>query len=932
MRELNQLPLPKTLASFVSLNPLLSDAITSRNTFLMNLSGYPVGNHAVGRIMSVYFSSSDYTTMLNNIKRLRDITRYTADLILTNPMFKADKHALNRTELIAYIEQTALDGPLVLTPTEKDFIAYLIISPETGDAGWTLEMSDDGDYNRILQFHKLYNSIKDSRTPIMDEDGKAESKGDDYSELAVFDPTADEVTSFTKSPRMKALLAAYKNRTKASKDTSYKKSLAVDYNQQIEHAKTIQSIAALRVVDHLFMLLNDMSIWKAFVTPRTKVDQSVNIERARGIKTLSAYLHSILMYPQVFSLELFLGTYRKLNLWVPVYSSVPLETMALYEHAVKEHDYLQASHDSSVILQLLDQDSNNPTKSSILGLPLEFIDIFGLEDVKNQARLAKDKIVTPITIDNLKTLNNREYDYYVMAAPISNFNIARDLTTVLTLNKAVAHEIDSASVCIQNGLTRYYTEDISARLHRLKPSVPFGFSMPIPSVDNHNHTTESKLEGGKMHYTPLTPARTYTYQEYLRNDVRYTVFTSDLLVHGDGQARLPKLIINEDQAKHLRSLLHKDFQSLMPTSLVYGDTLYNKDQLSTGNKFADREAIRRLFETMSGMNFSIIERELGSEHIKRLWATYLSSFALLYVVPADAYDISQLSQYQDEALASQLLPYLVEGHGYPYGTTYSALASKQREPKTSDFIMIAPGVSLRFLNEIPMPTSNLKVCHDFYLQNPYYYYASNSETMSVDNWVMTDGLQHMALAPKFMSYTPSPMLMTPNLGYLNGRLLQQMDMLYKIPAPGANEAGFSIPVSTKPWVYDRFMYNVNYKTWGSYVEEIEGGLEIETTPITTIIESIEKSVAKADQEAADAASHYKPINNESLEPVAHISTHANDVDLSELKHNPAKTESAHDKHKHGHDKENEHYEKEAKPHKKKGDKDKDDEGEEEDNK
>lgn len=211
-----------------------------------------------------------------------------------------------------------------------------------------------------------------------------------------------------------------------------------------------------------------------------------------------------------------------------------------------------------------------------------------------------------------------------------------------------------------------------------------------------------------------------------------------------------------------------------------------------------------------------------------------------------------------------------------------------------------------------MPTDSLKVCHDFHLQNPYYYYASNSETIDVDNWVMTEGLQHMALAPKFKSYTPTPMLMTPNLGYLNGRLLQQMDMLYRIPNPAPHDAGFSIPVQTKSWVHDRFMYNIQYKTWGSYVEEIQGGTETETTPITTIIESIESSISKADAEAQEAASHYKPIGNESIEAVAKISEFPNDTEphKSESHHEEKRSEHHHPK-KHNKKKDDEDGDEEA---------------------
>lgn len=862
MKLLNHLALPAKLTSFVDLKEVLASGLRARLTSISNLSGYPMGNHAVGRLISTYLSAGTYNEMITNVKRLRDIVRYTSDMINTAPMFRVDKHALNRTELIAYIELNAASSGMSLTSEEKDFIAYITISAEGSDIGWTLAFSTDSNDNRFIQFHEMYQSILDLNPPSFNDSGKLDTMNTSTCDLT-YDLVNDELVKFSTSERVKSLANDLRKEA-ATKGKTINSDTIQRYNNMLNDMFTIHCISIMRVIDHMFSLVNDVNIWTSFITPRIKADMAQNYERAKGLKAMACYTHSLLMFPHFFSLELFIQTFEKLNSWITIYAPIKSSVIALYDHTVRKFDFLDSKRDASLVLLSIDESSSNPSGSSILGMPRQLSSIFGLDEIEATANSAINNVASKVTIVDLSTLASPIYRSYMLAAPIASFNVAGDMSKVLNFGDMVSAVIKQACSSVQNGLTRYYHDDVVARLSAMDITINYGMSPSISSVDRHDITTTSCYSDGTFSYTPLAPSRSYEYEYYVRNSLSMSVFTSNSLIHNIDNNFHPLVMRNTSSASSLRDKLMTSMTSLMPSNFEYGDLPYTKDQFVTGNEFADKEAIKRLLTSMSGVNFEVIKRQIGAPFLKEVWATYLSSFALLFVAPLDLTTGEAANKKQNANFILQTEPNLLTGYGSPYGTTYSALNAMQGSSLPEDYIFIAEGIYIKFLKFVPLPSSHLKASDNFHLHHPYYYYSASSKLVQVERWVRSEGLTHMTLSQPFRSYNPSPMLLALNYGYLNDRLVSQLDPMYSISASNSDNT-FSMPIKQSKWTQDRYVFNIEYLHYGDYAKSFITATEVEIAPLTQIIDEIDKQLAESEKEAKIAENSEKNVGFESLD-------------------------------------------------------------------
>jgi len=865
MKFLNHLQLPGKLTAFVDLNNVLKAGLRARMASLSNMSGYPVGNHAVGRLVYTYLQNGTYNEMVRSVKRLRDLARYTSDMINTAPMFRVEKSALNRTELIAYIDLNSTAAGLTLTAEEKDFVAYITISAESSDIGWTLSFSTDPKENRFLQFHDIYASMVNQVTPTYDSSGTLTAVKTSFD--LNYNLATDDLETFIMSDKVRSISADLKQQIKALGKVPPSVELLSKYNLLISNAFVVHTLACMRVVDHLFALVNDTSIWTSFIPPRTKPDSSQNYERAKGLKAFSCYTHSLLMYPHFLSLELFLLTFEKLNSWITIYAPLKSSVVALYDHTVKKFDVLSAGTDARLIMDQLDQDSNNPSGSAILGIPSQFATIFGIDEMYEQSINASNLVATKVTIVDLTDLKAPAYRNYMLAAPIASYNVAGDMTKVLNFGDMVSDVIKRGSSAIQNGLTRFYQDEPVSRLFRMSIKIPYAFSHQILSVDNVTDTTECTLEGGSFNYAPLTPMSSYEYQLHVRDSLTMSIFTSNSLVHNKVNDFSPKVLLNKSKAKDLRDMLMNDFTSLIPSDFTFGDVVYTPSQFATGNAFSDLEAIKRLLSAMTGLNFEVIKRQIGTEFLKETWATYLSSFALLYVSPLDLHTGVASNNKQQANFVTMLTPTLVVGHGAPYGTTYSGLEGMQPVGLNDDYIFITEGIYIRFLVNIPLPSDGLKASDNFHLHHPYYYYGASSGLMKVSRWVMSEGLLHMALSKPFALYPAPPMLLGLNYGYLNDRLVHQLDPIYSITNKAAVFTKFAMPISINAWTQDRYIFNIHYKNYGAYSTSALTATEVTITPLTEIIDQMDRDMlaAEKDSKMVDNASSGSPIDSFDIE-------------------------------------------------------------------
>lgn len=842
MKEIINLRLPAHLGAFPSIKNVTAVAIDIRSIFLSNMSGYPMGSHAVGRLQAMLYTATSYKELLTVIKRMRDITKYAADIIYTMETTRVEKYTLNRTEIIAYIELNSGTSAISLTPDETEFVAYLIVAPETGDSGWTLAFDTDNAENKIIQFQTMYQSISKAGSASLNDAGTLIDKANDVN--VVYDPETDEIASLATTRRFRKATNDSAKRASKIKKAEERAIIISDINTDIANGYAVYHMSSIRVIDHVLMLLTNIDIWPAFVSPRLKTEASVNGERARSLRAFSAYLHSLLMYPHLFSIELFMGSYHKLTEWIKTFMPLSKETVDRYDGMIRKHDVLSAREDATAVLNLIDESKSNPTGSTILGLPLEVQSLFEIEDVIKHLDDVASKVPAAVDITSLKSaLKDEAYKPYIYSHPIAEYQIVQNLTNSIILGHAVTDQVNQAAVGAMNGVPRYYTDEILTRLKAINPVIPFGFSPRIPMVDRFASNTEASLVNGAMHFTPLTPMRSYNLQEFIRKEKMAEIFKASAITDPKESGYMPRVLFNRDKAKHLTGILMRDMRSLYPSSLCYNDTVFTPAMFTTNDEFTNNQSVKRLLEALTGMSFTMIKNEIGSEFLKKTWATFLSSFALLYVVPSEnALELAS-SKGQDKDIISLLTPHLVEGYGKPYGVTYSALMGKQDGTKSASFVRITDHVYLRFLTSIPLPTHDLTVDSDFYLSHPNYYFAGNSASISVDKWVIDEGLLHHALAPSPKPVSKPELLLDRTYAYVNDRLLMQTDMNYSIGT--ADDETMRIPLTTRNWSFDRFFYHIEYITFGSYGTTGKTAAAVEMTETNEMITNIEKAMKES---------------------------------------------------------------------------------------
>lgn len=820
--------MPKRLGTFTSLESVVHTGVTYRSAAYMNLSGYPVSSHVVNRILNLIDLTS-YKTMLESILKLRNLTRLASEVLNNIIISKVDKAQLVRNDMIAYIDANkGAYGRSDMTLEDMEIIAHLIVAAEATDTSWSLTFSASID-NRFVAFQRLYLALTEETDYLVDVKAlsitpanPSENKG-----VYVFDPEDEKIIGLGATRRAQALLASGKTR-KASREEA---------TLEFQKLVTVHKIPAMRIIDHVAALMNSTELWKTFITPRNAATTAQNEERAKGLKLLSSYFHSLLMYPHLFTIELFKGTYHKLEDWIVAFPAIPAELIAEYNHTVSAIDVLGAHSDAASVLAILEVANDPSHDSRIVGYPTELTELFEIEAVVLKAVTAAMDVSTPITIPEIKSLGDPGNNALLLSHPIDTVDITYSLTQAILVRNVVTSQLKLALAGVIPGIPRFYSDEVSSRLRALALTVPFGISSHIAYSAPANMVTDALYTSGNFKWNPLAPARTYDYQMELRRTRLYSIFTSSSIV-SDWK---PQCLINEDVADRLRGVMERNWRALMPSNLWYGDFIYTIDMLKS-----DPELVRRLLEGISGDHYELITRSITNPYIREIWATFLSSAFLIYAVPSEdemnAITAAAGSSSDPAAVySSGFTPYLVVGAGNPYGTSYPALAAIQSENGSFELIKITPTVFLRPITHIPLPSNELTPAAEFYLQRPYYYYPANGATLKVTSWVMAPSLLNFALAPIMGSYSKAAVLLDKRYAYLNDTIFMQYNLAYSLSASSDGETAFSLPIVKKPWNRDRFLYHIDHHVVGGDYGAISVVTENVPTAIATIMANIENS-------------------------------------------------------------------------------------------
>lgn len=807
MLKISQKTQPSSAAVIIPLKGKLSQLYDARVSLISNMNGYPSAIHVIGRLQR-QLDTSNYKNLLISIKKIRDLVKITADVIDSMEGVKVDKFQINRTEIAAYVENvTANLNSFKPSPEDVDLISHLITSYEANTGAWLLQGSEKTN-DLHLNFKGLYETVL---------------KSDDGYDLPVYAPHLDEITSLGTLPQF-----ASKVKKAGSKEGVLSKDTSAD------SAQTLYKLAATRIIDHVYQLLMDREIWYSFVSPRAKAEIASNLERSKSLKVFSLYLQSLLSYNQFFMLETFMKGYELVQDWITYFPPLEASTTHRLDNIVRPHDILNAKDDVDHLFRSFSGSGTQTLAKKLIIFPNELVSSFGITDAIRRINDASIAFSIAADFKDAGDLDDKKYMPLLSGVATADFNISHDLAKVILIGKMVSGEIDKALADLVPALVRGSSKSTIETLKGLSLKAKLAFVIPHALQWHVTRGVHKCIEGGKLTLDSAAPQFSWAYHEHIRKNFKLKMATDDQIVKSYPLFQDTQ-IIDRDKAAEYRELIGYNWKSLVPDHWQEGASIYTEAMLKS-----DPSVARLLIETLSGKNFEIAIRELGVEHLRKIWATYLSSFALLYI------DDTITNSKKRNAGDPYQLPILIEGHGKPYGTNYNSLANKQKAiTQESDFVTLAEGVYLRILNVIPVVVDDLSIDAHFFAEHPTMYFASNSQTIEVKQWVLDESLLNLCLVPVSQVPQVPPTMFTNKYAYLTAELFMNMDLYFKPAIAEEAREVIDVHLTVKDWPYDKSGYFLKYKTFGSYGADISN-IEVaeETELVADAINKIEKAIDK----------------------------------------------------------------------------------------
>lgn len=823
MLKISQKTKPNSAAIIIPMNVKLPQLYDGRLSLISNMSGYPSAVHVIGRLQR-QIDLSSYDAMLRSIKKLRDLTKITADVIDSMEGVKVDKFQLNRVEIIAYVQNvTANINSFKPDVDDIDLIAHLITSYEANTGAWVLQGAMK-DRDMHLEFKKIYSSV------LTDNAG---------SDLPVYAPHEDDITTLGTLPQFAS---------KVKKDKGNQSDDTVGMNDSLRSASTLYRLAAARITDHVYQLMMDRDVWYSFVSPRAKAEIASNLERSKSLKVFSLYLQSLLSYNQFFMLETFMKGYELVQSWITHFPPLEASTTHKLDSVVRPHDLLNARQDVNSLFSSFGENVDQTLAKQLVIFPEELVSSFGISKAIRRINDTVVKFAVNSDFKDAGDLDDKRYLPLLAGVAADNFNISHDLATVILTGKIVSGEIDKALADLVPALVRGSSKATIETLKGLGLSSKLPFQLPHALQWHVTKGVVKGLENGKLSLDSASPSFSWAYHEHIRKNFKFKMATDDQIALAYPHF-VDRQVVDRDKASSYRELFGYQWRSLVPDTWQTGHTIYTESMLKS-----DPSVVRQLIESISGKNFEIAVREIGVDHLAKVWATYLSSFALLYV---DGATIGRHTKGQGDKEQQVIL---VEGHGKPYGASYSALENKQR-PITSpeDYIRVAEGIYIRILDRIPVVTDDLIIDPHFFLEHPSMYFASNSETIEVKQWVIDESLLHLCLIPVHQSAFVPKVMFTNKYAYITSELMMNMDIYFKPAVPETARETMPISLSKKDWPFDKYTYFLEYKTFGSYgVDKANIDIDNEEELVRDAVEKIEKTITNDHKEVSttvEAAGH-----------------------------------------------------------------------------
>lgn len=816
-------------AVIMALESQLAPLYYAKCAMIANMSGHPSALHSIGRLQrSIKLTS--FKDLLNSLKRLDDLAYTTAEVIGSMDGTKVDRYQINRTEIIAYVQNiTSSMNNFVPTDEDTDMIAHLITSFEANPSAWILSGESPTSSFHIL-FQKLYHEVLIG-TPGAD--------------LAVYAAHTDSIVTYGSLPQVEALRRSQvkKRKDKNEEQSDFKQS--DDQNEEIVSMYTTYRLACVRLIDHVYQLLMDKDIWYDFVAPRTKADVMTNLERAKSLKVFALYLQSLLVYHQFFAIEMFMKSYDLVQDWIAHFPKLEEPTLNRLENTIRTHDYLNAREDVNELITSFGASAKEDLDS--VAFPREFLPSFGLVATVKKLEETAGEYALASDLTNLKELDNPKYLPLISGIAASTFNVAYEVASLILVGKQVSEQVDKALTGLVPSMVRGSGKATTEGLQSLNIKCKLEFRLPVAATWQIGAGVPKQVSDGVLKLDSASPMFSFDYHEYIRQHFRLSLLT-DRQVSQAYPYFSASQVVDLDKARELREILAYQWRSLIPSTWGEGDRTFSFDHF-----IGSPDNVRSLIEVMSGINYDVAVKQMSLPHLREIWATFFSSFAIMY------FNQSEMMTRIEDAFTTRkdinlTAIRMVEGHGKPYGTTYASLAQFQGQlTEKTNILPIGGGVYLQLLNQIPIAQDDLRMDPTpFYAEHPVFYFQSNSVTEPVKDWVIGDGLQNFSLIPVLQTPVVPQVRFSPKYTFLTQNLYLQIDLFYRPVQADKPRENYRVGLTTSDWPFDRHQYFLEYKHWGPYATpSAEIKVPEEQEQIADAVKKIEQTITEQNKQAAE---------------------------------------------------------------------------------
>lgn len=826
-------------AVIVSLASKLPQLYTARLATISKMSGYPSAMHSIGRLQHT-IKLDNFKSLLESLLRVQNLAWITAEVIDTMEGTKVDRHQLDKTQIIAYVSNLAPQlRNFKPTADEIDTIASLIVSFEASTSAWVLQGGDAAD-DLHMKIKELYKEV-------------ATASSNDLT-LAAFSPHLDSIVPYNKLAYVAEMLRnasveSNKDPQKPTDPVPEQKEMIggveiITRDDDASAEYVIYKYACIRLIDHIYQLMLDKDTWYAFVAPRTKADVTTNLERSKTLKNLALYCQSLLSYYQFFSLEVFMKSYDGIQDWILRFPTLEVETLRKLDGTIRKYDLLGAKEDADHLIGSLSESPMSELGCKIF--PSELIGRFGLKSILEKVTSKISQFILSGDLTNIELLRTPKYLPLVAGISAAALDVTYALTNIVLLGKAVSHQIDATMAGLLPSMTGGASELAISRFKALSIKSSLPFIIPHATSWHIEKGVSKGIIGNKLLLDSASPGFSQAYHEFVREKLLLKFTTDRQVVNLYPNFSTPQ-VYDFDKAEQLRAITGYQWKTLAPAQYAQGDTYYDENILS-----ASTETMKNLVEHISGINYEVAILEMSLPHLRKLWATFISSFGLLYfdsTVVGNVKITAGLKTFDDPSSLR-----LVSGHGQPYGTTYAALEAAQGlAVPTTNFLSLGNGMYIRMLNNIPIVTDTLRLEEAFFDQKPLLYFSSNSAKTAVERWVSAPGLINFALLPIFGTNRVPDVKFSPKFAYLTTSLYFSTDLYYRPSVADQAREVYDITAQQSVWNDDRRYYFLDYIHLGKYSSQ---GLPADAIPevelIADAVKVVEELVERDVKEEAGA--------------------------------------------------------------------------------